>query len=248
MPDVYLMWKVLPLLACCALLAACGGKSNPNSPSKSPTLSRTQFLAFGDSITAGEVTAPTGASGPSSRNTKLVVLPTASYPTRLLSMLQVRYLEQASTLAVINMGVPGETVLEGEVRFPAAMISSRAEAVLLMEGVAGLPVAGPDQSTDVVQRMVQVAKVHGARVFVGSMVPTIEGRQRSASSAALVAYNLKLQQMARDEGAVFVDLYNALLPEASTVIGVDGLHPTEVGYKRIAEVFFAAIQANLEVK
>jgi len=54
--------------------------------------------------------------------------------------------------------------------------------------------------------------------------------------------------MARDEGAVFVDLYNALLPEASTVIGVDGLHPTEVGYKRIADVFFAAIQANLEVK
>ena len=39
-----------------------------------------------------------------------------------------------------------------------------------------------------------------------------------------------------------------LLPEVNTVIGVDGLHPTEVGYKRIADVFFAAIQANLEVK
>lgn len=248
MPDVYLMRKVPPLLACCALLAACGGGSTPNSPSTTATLSRTRFLAFGDSITAGEVTAPFGASGPSSLSTKLVILPTASYPSQLLSMLQARYPEQASALAVINMGVPGETVLEGEVRFPAAMISSRAEAVLLMEGVAGLPVAGPDQSTDVVQRMVQVAKVHGARVFVGSMVPTIEGRQRSASSAALVAYNLKLQQMARDEGAVFVDLYNALLPEVSTVIGVDGLHPTEAGYKRIADVFFAAVQANLEVK
>ena len=232
---------------CCAVLTACGG-STPTGPTRTRVLLRTRFLAFGDSITAGEVTAPLGASGPSSLSTKLVVLPTASYPSQLLSMLQARYPEQASALAVINMGIPGETVLEGEVRFPAAMISSRAEAVLLMEGVVGLPVAGPDQSTDVVQRMVQVAKVHGARVFVGSMVPTIEGRQRSASSAALVAYNLKLQQMARDEGAVFVDLYNALLPEASTVIGVDGLHPTEVGYKRIADVFFAAVQANLEVK
>ena len=239
-----------PLLwvaCCCAALTACGG-SPPTGPSKPPTLSRTQFLAFGDSITAGEVTTPVGASGSSSLNTRLLVLPTASYPARLLSMLQATYPAQASALVVTNMGVPGETVLEGEVRFPAAMISSRAEAVLLMEGVAGLPVAGPDQSTDVVQRMVQVAKVHGARVFVGSMVPTIEGRQRSASSAALVAYNLKLQQMARDEGAVFVDLYNALLPEASTVIGVDGLHPTEVGYKRIADIFFTAIQANLEIK
>ena len=240
----------LPLLwvaCCCAVVAACGG-STPTGPTKTPSLSRTRFLAFGDSITAGEVTAPLGAGGPSSLSRKLVVLPAASYPSQLTSLLQAKYPAQASAFVVANMGVPGETVLEGEVRFPAAMISSRAEAVLLMEGVAGLPVAGPDQSTDVVQRMVQVAKVHGARVFVGSMVPTIEGRQRSASSAALVAYNLKLQQMARDEGAVYVDLYNALLPEAGTVIGVDGLHPTEVGYKRIADVFFAAIQANLEVR
>ena len=240
----------LPLLwvaCCCAVLTACGG-SPPTGPSKPPTLSRTQFLAFGDSITAGEVTTPVGASGSSSLNTRLLVLPTASYPARLLSMLQATYPAQASALGVTNMGVPGETVLEGEVRFPAAMISSRAEAVLLMEGVAGLPVAGPDQSTDVVQRMVQVAKAHGARVFVGSMVPTIEGRQRSASNAALVAYNLKLQQMAREEGVQFVDLYNALLAEVNTVIGVDGLHPTEVGYKRIADIFFTAIQANLEIK
>jgi len=57
-----------------------------------------------------------------------------------------------------------------------------------------------------------------------------------------------LQQMALAEQAVYVDLYNALLAEANTVIGVDGLHPTEVGYKRMADVFFAAIQAHLEVK
>ena len=54
--------------------------------------------------------------------------------------------------------------------------------------------------------------------------------------------------MASDEGVRFVDLYNALLAEVNTVIGVDGLHPTEVGYKRIADIFFAAIQANLEIK
>ncbi len=39
-----------------------------------------------------------------------------------------------------------------------------------------------------------------------------------------------------------------LLPEVAAVIGIDGLHPTEAGYRRIAEIFFAAIQANLEVK
>ena len=52
--------------------------------------------------------------------------------------------------------------------------------------------------------------------------------------------------MSMEEGAVFVDLYTALLPEAPTVIGVDGLHPTEAGYRRIAEVFFTAISSTLE--
>jgi len=31
-----------------------------------------------------------------------------------------------------------------------------------------------------------------------------------------------------------------------TLIGDDGLHPNEQGYQRMADVFFAAIRANLE--
>jgi lysophospholipase L1-like esterase len=31
-------------------------------------------------------------------------------------------------------------------------------------------------------------------------------------------------------------------------IGVDGLHPNEAGYARIAELFFDAIQRELEVR
>jgi lysophospholipase L1-like esterase len=39
-----------------------------------------------------------------------------------------------------------------------------------------------------------------------------------------------------------------MLPDAATLIGSDGLHPTEAGYRRIAELFFAAIRADLEVR
>jgi len=45
---------------------------------------------------------------------------------------------------------------------------------------------------------------------------------------------------------VFVDLYNALLPGLTNYIGADGLHPTEAGYRRMAEEFFVAIRATLE--
>ena len=33
------------------------------------------------------------------------------------------------------------------------------------------------------------------------------------------------------------------LPRPTRLIGVDGLHPTEAGIKRMAETFFAAIRA-----
>lgn len=238
-----------PLLwvACCfAVLTACGG-STPTGPSASPTLSRTRFLAFGDSITAGEVTAPVSAGG-SSPNFKMVVVPTAAYPTQLLSLLQNRYAAQAASIAVTNGGKPGENVLEGAARFPDTLAGSGADVAIVMEGVNGLSLAGPDLSTEAVRSMVRTAKTLSARVFVGSMIPTIVGRQRSAVPAELVAYNTKLQQMSSEEAVAFVDLYNVLLPEANTVIGADGLHPTEVGYKRMADVFFEAIQANLEVR
>ncbi|MDP2319614.1 MAG: GDSL-type esterase/lipase family protein [Acidobacteriota bacterium] len=232
---------------CCAVLTACGG-STPTGPSTSPTLSRTRFLAFGDSMTAGEVTAPVGGVGLASPNFKMVVIPTASYPSQLLSLAQARYATQAAVVSVINAGRPGETVQEGAARFPDVFFASQADVVLLLEGVNGLSYVGPDLSTEFMRTMVQAARTRGARVFVGSMVPTITGRQRSQVPSELEAYNAKLQLMARAEEAAYVDLYNALLAEANTVIGVDGLHPTEAGYRRIADVFFAAIQANLENK
>jgi len=231
-------------VACClAVLTACGG-SPPTGPTKSPTLSRTRFLAFGDSFTLGEVTSPIASGGLA----KLVVVPAAAYPAVLRGRLSGTYPTQAATLVVINAGVTGETVLEGRDRFPGELQQARPEVVLLMEGVNGLNIAGPDISTDIIAGMVRTAKTLSAWVFVGSMIPTIVGRQRSQVPAELVAYNTKLQQMSSEEGVAFVDLYNVLLPEANTVIGVDGLHPTEVGYKRIADVFFAAIQTNLETK
>ncbi len=241
-------------VACCfAVLTACGG-STPTGPSPPPTLSRTRFLAFGDSITAGEVTVPAGVI-PDGRgglrqapNTRMVLVPAASYPTQLLSLLQGRYSAQASAIVVTNSGRPGENVLDGAARFPDTLAASGADVAIVMEGVNGLSLAGPDLSTEAIRSMVRTAKTLSARVFVGSMIPTIVGRQRSQVPAELVAYNTKLQQMASEEGVAFVDLYTVLLPEASTVIGVDGLHPTEAGYKRIADIFFAAVQANLEVK
>jgi lysophospholipase L1-like esterase len=45
-----------------------------------------------------------------------------------------------------------------------------------------------------------------------------------------------------------VDLHAAFGGTATTeLIGPDGLHPTEAGYQKIADTFFAAIKSTLEV-
>ena len=246
------MRKVLLLIAGCAVLAACGGTA-PTAPTAVARLSRTRFLAFGDSLTSGEVTAPLGhilipsgvALVPSQR---LIVVPSAAYPSVLQGQLQARYVAQTSSISVINAGKGGESLVDGAVRIREAMSENRPEVVLLMEGVNGLPIMGPDFSAELTREMVQTAKAQGARVFLASMLPTIPGRQRSQPVGDLVAFDLRLEQLAFQEGAVFVDLYNRLQPEVASVIGIDGLHPTEAGYRRIADIFFAAIQANLEVK
>ena len=239
---------VLTLALACTLTAGCGGSNGPTGPTPGVArLSRTRFMSFGDSFTAGEVTNPIAQAAGQSR--KLVLLPAASYPSVLQGQLQASYSAQASSIAVVNSGEPGERILDGVQRFPAALAASRPEVVLLMEGVNGLPGIGPDISAALMRLMVQDAQNGRARVFVGSMIPQVAGRPRAMTPTfELTNYNRTLQQMSIEEGATFVDLYNAMLPEAATLIGSDGLHPTEAGYRRIADLFFAAIRAQLEEK
>jgi lysophospholipase L1-like esterase len=235
------------MMLCSAVAMGCGGDSKgPTGPTpEPPRLSRTRFLAFGDSFTAGEVTNPVAAA--TSGIHKLIVVPAASYPSVLQSLLRATYTAQSAVITVQNGGEPNERILDGNQRFPEVFAASNAEVVLLMEGVNGLPGVGPDISTGIMRIMVQRAKNGGARVFVGSMIPQVAGRPRGTTPVSeLLAYNNVLQIMSTQEGVTYVDLYNAMLPDAGTLIGADGLHPTEAGYRRIADLFFAAIQRELQ--
>jgi lysophospholipase L1-like esterase len=237
---------VLLAIGFAAFCFACGESATPTTPTPTPRLSHTRFLAFGDSFTAGEVTNPTASAGTIG---KLIVIPTASYPSVLQSRLQATYTNQVSTISVVNAGEPSERILDGVQRFPGVYDQTRPEVVLIMEGVNGLPQVGPDISTGVMRIMVQYAKAGNSRVFVGSMIPQVAGRPRGNTPVGeLTAYNNTLQLMSQQEGVTYVDLYNPMLPDAATLIGSDGLHPTEAGYRRIAELFLAAIRAGLELR
>ena len=219
---------------------------------KMPTLSRVRYLAFGDSITAGEVTFPIGSllNGPGSF-TKQVVVPSAAYPTQLLRTLQGRYAAQASSISVANYGLGGEKAINARSRFFQALNVVQPEVVLLWEGhndvPGGLDGAASGAASEM-RVMAAEARLRGMRVFIATLVPPRPGGTKPIGQLYVDDYNNRMRALAANEGAVLVDIYTALLPGVMQWIGVDGLHPTEAGYSKIADVFFQAIQSQFEVR
>lgn len=217
-----------------------------------PQLTRTKFLAFGDSLTAGEVTVPTAATASEpTPNFTYAVVPSASYPTQLAVLLRARYVGQSGVIEVTNSGRPGEGAEAGATRLPGTMANARPEVLLLLEGANELSAygqAGVDRAWFAIDAMAKEGRNRGARVFLATLPPSRPGGKNTLPTQQILALNERIRSTATGERAVLVDLYAALFTDVARFIGIDGMHPTEVGYQRIAEAFFEAIRADLEAR
>lgn len=180
----------------------------------------------------------------------LMLVPQASYPTQLEMLLRGRYAQQSSSIGVTNAGRPSESAADGARRFPDVVASLRPEVVLLLDGANDLALGqtAVNPAVQAVNSMAREARFRNARVFIATLTPPRPGGSRTLSASIVQSYNAGLANVARGEGAMLVDLYSALLSSVSTYIGVDGLHPTEAGYRRMAEALFDAIRQDLEVR
>jgi lysophospholipase L1-like esterase len=215
-----------------------------------PQLQKTNFLAFGDSMTQGEVTNPASTSDVNGFPAfTLQIVPSAAYPRQLQMQLASRYTQQV--IQMTNAGIGGETATQGAQRFPGVLSSLRPEVVLLLDGANDLSArgeAGFSTAIAAVESMAKDARFRNARVFLATLPPPRSGGRNTISDATIRSFNSRLSSIARGEGAILVDLYGALSSSVTTYIGADGLHPTEAGYQKMAETFFNAIRADLEVR
>jgi lysophospholipase L1-like esterase len=178
---------------------------------------------------------------------RLALVPGASYPTRLGERLTRIYVAQMVTM--FNAGRSGEWAADAPPRFATTLSQQNPEVVLLLMGYNDLGDSrSVSEGATALDRMVRDATAQGRRVFLATLAPTIPGRSHSANQGLLDSLNARIRGIAPARGAVLVDVYQALQPSVSMWIGVDGLHPNEAGYDRIAEVFFEAVRANLEVR
>jgi lysophospholipase L1-like esterase len=203
-------------------------------------------MAFGDSITWGQDSAPAGFLA------YPIPAPSYSYPSQLLLTLGARYAGQ--TFAVANEGWPGEMIDTGLSRLPSAL--GTAEVVLLLHGANDL-LNSPSSATTVyiagkLRDMVRTARTRVAanRVLLATFPPQFVGTppHRGAGAPFVPELNQRIAAVAQSEGATLVDLYAAFPPGGKPYIGVDGLHPTQQGFALMAQTFAAVIQAQFEVK
>jgi lysophospholipase L1-like esterase len=94
--------------------------------------------------------------------------------------------------------------------------------------------------------MVRQAKGRGIHVLLATLPPQNPAGSRGRGAVALPDFNAGIAHTAELDGVPLVDLYTEM-GTYQGYIGVDGLHPTEVGYAKIAELFMNAIKSNLEV-
>jgi lysophospholipase L1-like esterase len=209
----------------------------PPPPPPPPTLGVTQILCFGDSMTAGTVS-------PALARFALDAGRPESYPFKLQTLLAARY--TAQTITVLNAGKGGEPAEQARDRFNGALSEAKPQLLLLMEGANDLNT--PNESIDVseivaaMEDMVRDAMLRGIPVMVATIPPQRLGG-KTAAPGLVDKFNRDLRLMASKKGAQLVDV-NAMLP--LSLIGQDGLHPTEEGYQKLAEIFFDAIKAKYE--
>jgi lysophospholipase L1-like esterase len=217
----------------------------PRLSATPPTaLGANRFVAFGDSITSGTLSAYDGAF--------LYDVPSHSYSERLRLALNKHHAPQ--TFTVVNAGRPGEWAHDGARRIQSTITTNRPQALLLLEGVNDLSSgAGVSATVAALFRIVDVARQNNVTVLVATMPQTYDGKKpngdpRDNAAELIVPFNTEIERLAASRLNVHVvDLYRAF-GDRRSLLGGDGLHPTEEGYELMASTFMDVLEAVFPVR
>jgi lysophospholipase L1-like esterase len=187
------------------------------------------YMGFGDSITMGE-----GSSDG------------AGYRDRLEARLRQRLREAT----VINQGIAGTRSNSGAQRIHQALPAERPAYTLILYGSndwnqSECKNAFPCFTIDSLRAIVRAVRGAQSLPLLATIPPCnvgIDDRCPASRQEFIHKMDELIRPMAREEGAVLVDLEAAFLAEPDlSALFVDHIHPNDAGYEIIASEFFAAI-------
>ena len=191
-----------------------------------------RYVAIGASDTVG-----VGATDPTR----------GSWPARLAQLLP-------PGSAYVNLGVSGSIALQAkDAQLPGA-IAQKPTVVSIWLAVNDMnatiqPQSYRDALSAIVDGLVQKTD---AKIFIGNVpdvrgVPAYKDVDKNVLLQQITAYNDVIAQIAKSgAGRVFaVDLFTGSAPLVSTItVSGDGFHPSDEGYRLIAERFANTMRSN----
>ena len=160
----------------------------------------------------------------------------------------------------VNRGISGQTTPQMLVRFRQDVLALEPKVVVILAGtndIAGN--TGPmslEETEACLASMVELARAHGIRVVLSSVLP-VHNYTREAALAfplrppeKIAALNSWLKGYATQTRSVYLDYATAMSDEHGFLkreLAADGLHPNKTGYAIMAPLAEAAVATALAV-
>lgn len=150
----------------------------------------------------------------------------------------------------VNRGISGQTTAQMLLRFRQDVIELKPAAVVILAGtndIAGnTGVATQAMIEGNLQSMAELARAHGIRVVLASVLPVTDYPWRHGVQPADKVRNLNgwIRGYARRSGATYLDYWSALANAQGGMdarLSADGVHPTPAGYAVMAPLAQQAI-------
>ena len=155
----------------------------------------------------------------------------------------------------INRAIGGQTTPQMLVRFRQDVIALKPKVVVMLAGtndIAGnTGLATVEMIENNLASMAELAKAHGIRVVLASVLPVFKYAWRPSvqqPAQTVIALNTWMKDYARRNGMVYLDYHSAMADERLGMKGDlsgDGVHPNEAGYRIMAPLTEAAIREAL---
>lgn len=157
----------------------------------------------------------------------------------------------------LNRGISGQTTAQMLVRFPQDVLALKPQVVVILAGtndIAGN--TGPSTQAmieDNLHAMVDLARAHGIRVVLASVLPVSDypWLPGTAPAPKVRALNTALKRYADAQQLVYLDYYTPMANAAGGLdpqLADDGVHPTAKGYAVMAPLAEAAVKRALQQK
>ena len=184
------------------------------------------YMAFGDSITREDDVALS-----------------ALYPPQLQSLLTAHF----AGAEVVNRGNDGTNTWEGLERIGRGLDAILPAYSLILYGTNDwhdqtCQDTPPCHVVENLRKMVDAVKASESLPFVATLPPVNPDLNPAGRNDWIRAINEGIRTMAREEGAVLVDMHAAFMRQPSVpALFTDSVHPNEAGRRLVAETFFEAI-------